>query len=411
MKSSKTSVGAALTLALAAGVAAWLWVGPRSELDLAPVLAEFESGRVNEGEVRLRALLSSRPADPRGNLLLAAVVLARQGDQAADEPTLLDTLDRLRRLQTEDRSVRAQVSFLEGVVCDRLKRLADAEAAWKQALSLDKTSEAGWRLLGLYESLDRAEDRRALALRLCKTHPSKADKRLALVELVRVDVHRPAAAGIIAALAPIVEKYPLDPVVLMALGQALAREGKADEGVRRLQEAVSAYPESSEAWEALLNALEDAGRVEDLTKTLSLAPRDVLPDAGRARYEGWLAQMRGDWSNAVAAYRRACQSRPDDAKLLFRRSRVTRLAGDRDEADRLEQSVRDVEAAGKQLRALYEQHERELRDDEPHPALFQEVAGLKERLGRREEARNWHALVLLDRPDDPLSRAAFERLR
>ena len=72
---------------------------------------------------------------------------------------------------------------------------------------------------------------------------------------------------------------------------------------------------------------------------------------------------------------------------------------------------RDVEAAGKQLRALYEQHERELRDHQPHPALFQEVAGLKERLGRREEARNWHVLVLLDRPDDPLSRAAFERLR
>ena len=281
MKSSNTRVGAALTLALAAGVAAWLWMRHRSELDLSPVLAELESGRVDEGEQRLRALLSSRPTDPRGNLLLAAVVLARQGDQTADEPTLQDALERVQRLQTEDRSIRARACLLEGELCDRLKRLADAEAAWKQALSLDKTSEAGWRLLGLYESLDRAEDRRALALRLWKTHPSKADKRLALVELVRVDVHRPAAAGIIAALAPIVEKYPLDPVVLMALGQALVREGKADEGLRRLQEAVSACPESSEAWDALLNALEDAGRVEDLTKTLSLAPRDVLPDAGR----------------------------------------------------------------------------------------------------------------------------------
>ena len=258
-----------------------------------------------------------------------------------------------------------------------MRRVADAEAAWKQALSLDNKSEGGCRLLGLYESLDRAEDRRALALRLWKAHPGKADKRLALVELVRVDVHRPAAAGLIGALAPIVEKYPLDPLALLALGQALAREGKVDEGLRHLQKAVSVCPESSEAWDALLNALEDAGRIEDLTKTLSLVPRDVLPDAGRTKYEGWLAQVRGDWPNAVAAYRRAYQSRPADAKLLYRRSRVTRLSGDKDEADRLEQSFRDVEAARKELRALYEQHERELRDQEPRPALFQEVAGLE----------------------------------
>jgi tetratricopeptide (TPR) repeat protein len=229
-----------------------------------------------------------------------------------------------------------------------------------------------------------------LALRLWGTHASKADKRLALVELVRIDVHHPAAAGIIRTLEPIVEKYPLDPVALMALGRALVREGKADEGLGHLQNAVTACPELSRAWYALLDALEDAGRVEDLTKTLSLAPRDILPDTGRAKYEGWLAQVRGDWSNAVAAYRRACESQPADAQLLYRLSRVTRLNGDKNEADRLEQSVRDIEAAGKQLRTFYEQHERELREDKPHAALFQEVASLKERLGRREEARNWH---------------------
>ena len=113
MKWSKAHIGAALTLALAAGAAAWLSMRHRSELDLSPVIADLERGRVDEGEQRLRAVLASRPTDPRGNLLLAAVVLARQGDQTALEPALEDALDRVQRLETKDSSVRAGPFFLK----------------------------------------------------------------------------------------------------------------------------------------------------------------------------------------------------------------------------------------------------------------------------------------------------------
>jgi hypothetical protein len=46
----------------------------------------------------------------------------------------------------------------------------------------------------------------------------------------------------------------------------------------------------------------------------------------------------------------------------------------------------------------------------PHPELYQRIADLRERLGLADEAMAWHRLVLRDRPDDPISRAAVARL-
>jgi hypothetical protein len=48
---------------------------------------------------------------------------------------------------------------------------------------------------------------------------------------------------------------------------------------------------------------------------------------------------------------------------------------------------------------------------EPHPELYQRLASLRERMGRYDEARAWHRLVLRDSPGNALSLAALERLR
>ena len=47
----------------------------------------------------------------------------------------------------------------------------------------------------------------------------------------------------------------------------------------------------------------------------------------------------------------------------------------------------------------------------PHPELYQRLADLREKMGRYDEARAWHRLVLRDQPDDPLSLAALGRLK
>ena len=47
----------------------------------------------------------------------------------------------------------------------------------------------------------------------------------------------------------------------------------------------------------------------------------------------------------------------------------------------------------------------------PHPELYQRLADLREKMGRFDEARAWHRLVLRDSPDNALSLAALERLK
>jgi hypothetical protein len=48
--------------------------------------------------------------------------------------------------------------------------------------------------------------------------------------------------------------------------------------------------------------------------------------------------------------------------------------------------------------------------DVPNYALYQDLASNMESFGRIEEARAWHRLVLRDQPEDPVSKAAVQRL-
>ena len=48
---------------------------------------------------------------------------------------------------------------------------------------------------------------------------------------------------------------------------------------------------------------------------------------------------------------------------------------------------------------------------EPHTELYHRLAVLGDQMGRFDEARAWHRLVLRDVPDDALSLAALARLK
>src|SRR5262249_36844577 len=47
----------------------------------------------------------------------------------------------------------------------------------------------------------------------------------------------------------------------------------------------------------------------------------------------------------------------------------------------------------------------------PHPEIYQRLADLREKMGRFDEARAWHRLVLRDQPDNALSLAELGRLK
>jgi tetratricopeptide (TPR) repeat protein len=402
----RLALWAIVTLVGMGGAALWLW--PRPSLE--PAVTLLAAGRPAEAERLVRRFLEASPHDAQAHYLLAVIEYQRLDESPPSSPT--EILSHLRQVPNSDKKRAARARYMEGMVCDRLSRLDEAESAWKTALELDPSAtDAGWELNRLYDRQARRADGRALVLRLYRADPAPQARLKALMELVRQDVHQPAAAGLIGFLSPIVAANPADVQSALALGRALCREGKTDDGLALLRKQVETHPDRREGWESLLTSLEDSGQVDALVQTLALVPR--LPDSTTwlARYEGRAAQERGDWKTAANAYRRALAADPHNLKVAYRLIRVLRLGGSAAEAERLERTTHDEEAARKELRALYETAEKEVFDGAPHPEIYQQFAALRERMGRRDDAYAWHSLVLLDRPSDPLSLAAIERLK
>jgi tetratricopeptide (TPR) repeat protein len=170
------------------------------------------------------------------------------------------------------------------------------------------------------------------------------------------------------------------------------------------------HPAAADAWNALLLGLDESRRLDELASSLARLPTTIAGDPRIDRYRGAIAQERHDWSTAADAYLRAWRADPPDLQVLYRFDRVLRAAGRRQEADALEPRVRDSIAARDQALAVdREANAVTTLGVAPHHELYQRIADLRERMGLPEESLAWHRLVLRDRPEDPVSRAAVAR--
>jgi hypothetical protein len=88
-----------------------------------------------------------------------------------------------------------------------------------------------------------------------------------------------------------------------------------------------------------------------------------------------------------------------------------RAAGETAESERIDQLLEGYRTAYKQTRPAYNQALAvKTLGLEPHPQICHRMADLREKVGRFDEARLWHRLVLRDDPDNALSLAALKRL-
>jgi tetratricopeptide (TPR) repeat protein len=403
----------ALLAALVACVSVGLAFAARTAFHPAPSLERVgplaRAGRFDQALALVEDYLRAHPEAPRARLMAAELAL----DQPTPNPEL--ALEHLRRFASDDRHLSAVAQLDEGKASYLLGQYDQAEACWRRALELDPTvPEAAWALLDLYYLEGRGDDARQVALRQYALEPDRRDRARLLLELVRQDAEPPAAASVVNRFAPVVGRDTNEFRAAIALGLALVHSGRPEAGTSTLREVVRRRPDDPDAWDALLTGLDDADRPDELGAEVGRLTPALAADPRLARHLGRAAQARRDWPAAAAAYRRAWEARPHDLELLYRLDTCLRNAGDvagagAGELEALKRSAQSARAAVPALHA--EANARRDFGAVADPGLYRRLAENREGLGRRDEARAWHLLVLRDFPDDRVSRAEAERLK
>jgi tetratricopeptide (TPR) repeat protein len=385
------------TLAVVAlGALAWWLNRPRPSLDGVDRL--LATGRFDDAEGRLLDFLRANPDDQGVRLMLARASVERPDAK----PGL--ALEQLQGLRPANPQTAAEVKSVEGDAEFLGRRYDAAEASWLEALRLDrKVPEVGFRLLNLYALQGRDDDSRRLGLRLFVVEPDPHDRVQLLLQLIRHDAHAIEVGSIVHELAPVVQANPGDVRSALALGRALVRVGRQDEGLTMLRAAVESHRDLADAWDIYLWGLREAGKIDDLVRALAELPGTMASEPRVDASRGAIAAHRLDWDAASRAYRRAWEARPSDTALAYRLGLALRNGKNDAEAQALTARLNEVAAASERLRDLYDRLNA-LPDVEAssHRGLFAEVAATLEPLGRVDEAWAWTQLSKGVPPGTPL---------
>jgi tetratricopeptide (TPR) repeat protein len=383
------------------------YVAFRPRPTLAGINLLIGKGRFDEAEARYQAYLDVYPNDDAANLMLAQLAVQRPDAK----PEL--ALAHIRRVRGRNPMLVAHVKVVEGKADYFLRRLVASEAAFREALRLaPQVPEAGWGLLNLYSLQSRADETRQICLTLERREPDRHDKVQFLLQMLRYDAHRMAAGSVVFELEKAVVADPNDLYSTLALGLALIREGsRAELGIEYLNRAVRSHPGNPAVWLAYLSGLAEAGEVRELGSALGRLPPELAGDHRFDEVRGRDAFERRDWPAAIADYRRAWEDQPYSKEVLYRLIQSLSRGGQDSEANRLRPRLVEIDQARERMRALYDRATKITSlGTVPDLDLYHDLADVMERLGRSDEARAWHMLILEDNPDDRISRLALERL-
>jgi len=391
---------------LGAGAVA-LWRGPRPAPGLDEICALARQRDFDQAEDLLARYLRAYPDDNRAHLLMAQFAMDRP------DPQPERALDHLGQIHIGTAKEAAIVRFSEGKAHYQEKEYNLAESRWKQALELDPAvPEAGWALLDLLDFQARLEEAHALGMRLYATEPDPRDRVRLLLEMSRLDIEKVAPGSLVQVFEPAWKQHPENLPLGVAVGLAFVHDSQAEKGIEVLRTVLQRHPGSAQAWDGWLTGLDDGYRPELLASEFTRLPQALRTDPRFAKHEGTVAQGARDWPRAVAAYRRAYTFEPYNGAVLYRLRMALRAAGETAEFHRIDELLTTYQNAFKQMRAVHgEALAVKTLGVAPQPELYHRLATLREQMGRFDEARAWHRLVLRDVPDDPLSLATLARLK
>jgi tetratricopeptide (TPR) repeat protein len=375
--------------------------------ELGPICALGRQGRFDQAQELMARYLQAHPGDDRAHLIMAQFAMDRPDAQ----PQL--ALDHLGRIRTGTPREAAVVRFSVGKARYQQKRYDLAEICWKEALELDPTvPEAGWALIDLLDFEGRTEEAHRMGMRLFEVEPDPRDRVRLLLEMSRLDIERVAPGSAVQTFAPVWRQHPAYLPLALAAGLALVRSSQPAEGIAVLRDALQRHPDSAEAWDGWLTGLDEAYQPDRLRQEFARLPTSLAADPRFAKHGGNVARAAQDWPRAVKAYRRASSFEPFNGVVLYQLRMALRGAGETADLRRIDELLTAYRDAYKQMRSVYgEASAIKTLGLEPHTELYHRLAQLREQLGRFDEARAWHRLVLRDVPHDALSRAGLARLR
>jgi tetratricopeptide (TPR) repeat protein len=347
------------------------------------------------------------PDNDRAHLLMAQFAMDRPDAQ----PQL--ALDHLRRIRTATPRETAVLRFSEGKAHYQEKRYDLAETCWTEALELDPTvPEAGWALIDLLDFEARTEEAHRLGMRLFEVEPDPRDRVRLLLEMSRLDIDRVAPGSLVQVFEPVWQQHSEYLSLALAVGLALVHNSQSAEGIAVLRDALERHPDSAEAWDVWLTGLDDGYEPDLLAREFARLPKSLAADPRFAKHEGNVAQGAREWPRAVNAYRRAYAFEPFNSGVIYRFRMALRAVGDTAEHRRVNTLLTLHQDAFKHIRPVYDEaFAIKTLGLEPRTDLYHRLATLREQMGRFDEARAWHRLVLRDVANDALSLAALARLK
>jgi tetratricopeptide (TPR) repeat protein len=383
------------------------WRGFRAPPDLGAICALAREGQFDRAQALMRRYLHAFPGDNRAHLLMAQFAMDRPDAQ----PQL--ALDHLGRIRARTPKEAAVVRFSVGKAHYQQKRYDLAETCWKESLELDPAvPEAGWALIDLLDFEVRTEEAHRLGMRLFEVEPDRRDRARLLLEMSRLEIDKVAPGSVVQVFEPVCRQHPEYLPLALAVGLALVHNSQSAAGIEVLRDALERHPDSAEAWDAWLTGLDEGYQPDLLRLEFARLPGNMAGHPRFAKHEGTVAHAAGDWPKAVKAYRRAYALEPFNSVVLYRLRMALRDAGETAELRRADQLLAVYQSAVKQLRGVYDEaFAIKSLGLEPRTELYHRLAELREQMGRFDEARAWHRLVLGDVPDDALSLAALARLK
>ncbi len=375
--------------------------------DLGVVCGLARQGKFDRAQELMARYLQAFPGDNRAHLLMAQFAM----DRSDAQPQL--ALDHLGRIRPGTAKEAAVVRFSVGKAHYQQKRYDLAETCWREALELDPTvPEAGWALIDLLDLEARAEEAHELGMRLFEVEPDPRDRVRLLLEMSRLEIDRVAPGSVVQVFEPVWRQHSGYLPLALAVGLALVHNSQSAEGIEVLRDAVQRHPDSADAWFGWLTGLDESYQQDLLRREFDRLPKSLAALPRFARLEGNVAQGAGDWPRAVRAFRRAFAFEPFNRAVMYRLRMALRFAGETDALQRVDELLTVYRNALEQMRPVYlEAYAIKTLGLEPRTELYHRLAGLREKMGRFDEARAWHRLVLRDARDDALSLGALARLK